>query len=183
MGDHEVLVSAVDEPSPGANQLVTVVGEHLQVFEDITALGRRQSLASGYDARDRNRVGGVGLALRRAPLSLPVGQEGGYLPDVLARLAAEAVPARLRSSPRPRCRSHDSGPGSAPTSATKCRLARRGEFPRIDHPPEHIEHRGCKRPPVRVDTDRHIHAGLPSPADLRCDQREDSQALSESAFY
>jgi hypothetical protein len=182
MGDHEVLVSAVDEPSPGANQVVMVVGEHLQVFEDITALGRGQALSSGHDARDRNRVGGVGLALRRALLSLPAGQERGDLPDVLAGLKQKPCQP---GSVAPRALDADHtilGLGPRPLQQRNVASLVVGEFPRIDHPPEH-EHRGCKRPLVRVDTDRHIHAGLRSPADLRCDQREDSQAFGESAFY
>jgi hypothetical protein len=52
-----------------------------------------------------------------------------------------------------------------------------GELPNPQGTSEIVEHRDRERALVRIDPHRDTHPGLLSPADLRCDQREDTQAL------
>jgi FAD/FMN-containing dehydrogenase len=57
------------------------------------------------------------------------------------------------------------------------------KLPHTHHAPQLVERCRCKRALVRVDPDRHTHPGLLPSAHLRCDQREDNQALGESPLY
>jgi hypothetical protein len=51
-----------------------------------------------------------------------------------------------------------------------------GELADVEDPAERIDRRRGKAPLVRVDPDRHLHAGLPSSTDLRWWLAEDKQA-------
>jgi hypothetical protein len=82
MGDHEILVGAVDELRAGANVLVTVVGEQLEILEGLGPAGRRKAVSSGDHTGDRNRVVDVGLAERGVAFAFPVSQKRRHLPDV-----------------------------------------------------------------------------------------------------
>jgi hypothetical protein len=63
-------VGAVDQLGPGANELVTMVAEQLEVPQGLRSARRRQALAAGDHPRECERITDVRLAQRRILLAL-----------------------------------------------------------------------------------------------------------------
>ena len=136
-----------------------MVGEQLELDEDLGALRRAQPLSARHHARDRDRVSGIRLATRRVSLALSVGQERRHL-DHFAGLEQMprppgAVAARSLDADYPAL-ARGAGP---PKQALMTRKVV-GKFSCSHHPTELVKCRGGKRALVRVDSDRHTHPGL-----------------------
>ncbi len=183
VGDHEIYVRAVDHPGAGANELVTVVRQQLEVDEDISALRRGQAFTSGNDARYGDGVRGIGLALGGVALALTMGEERGHLVNLFADI--DQMPGEP-GTVAPRAFDAD-GPfvtvRFAPLKQRVVSTCIVWELPDTHHASQLVERRRGKRALVGVDTDRHTHPGLLLSADLRCDQREDNQALGGTPLY
>jgi hypothetical protein len=109
-------------------------------------------------------------------------EEGRHLTDVLASLEeSPSEPGPVVAGTRD---PHDKLGAvlSQPLGHRVVAAAVVDELAHPDRPPEVIEHRYRERALVRIHPYRHTHPGLLSSADLRCDQREDTQALGQATL-
>jgi len=173
--DHQVGVDAVGHLGSGPNQLVTVVDEQLQVGEQRRASGRGQGLIGRHHTGDGHRVNRVGLALG-ASASLEMGERRGDLPNILPvgeqrSCGGRSVAERSLDPDRARLPQLRYPPKERPVAGGVV-----GELADAKHPAEGVDRCRGEAPLVGIDPDRHLHAGLPSPADLRWWPAEDKQA-------
>jgi hypothetical protein len=169
----------VGSPRAGANELVPVADQELQIHEQDLPVSRRKPLLTGDDPGDGDRIDRVGLALRATMASLPVREGSWNLTDVLPRLKQTRRCPRTITERALDADDPVDGLLLDPPDQRSVPLRIVGELELRDHPSETIDRRRGERSLVRIDPDRHLHAGLLPFLDYDGDQRSDKQALGQ----